>query len=100
MFRGCTKLTSITNVNLQSLNTALAMFAGGVKLDSASCVALGNALRANAATWESIVNGQRNGIGIGVDGSLRNDEGVRAALGLTNTPSEPVEGLGANEEAG
>lgn len=100
MFRGCTKLTSITNVNLQSLNTGLAMFAGGVKLDSASCVALGNALRANAATWESIINGQRNGIGVGVDGSLRNNEAVRAALGLDATISDPVVGLGSNEEAG
>jgi hypothetical protein len=100
MFRNCTALTSITEVNLQSLNTALAMFAGGVKLDRASCLALGGALRANTATWASLVDGQRNGIGIGVDASLRNDGGVREALGLTSTPSDPVTGLGANEEAG
>jgi hypothetical protein len=100
MFRNCTALTSITEVNLQSLNTALAMFAGGVKLDRASCLALGGALRANTATWASLVDGQRNGIGIGVDASLRNDGGVREALGLTFTPEEPVVGLGANEEAG
>lgn len=100
MFRNCTSLTTITEVNLQSLNTALAMFAGGVKLDRASCIALGNALRANTATWAEWVDGQRNGIGIGVDASLRNDGGVREALGLSNTPEEPVAGLGANEEAG
>lgn len=100
MFRNCTSLTSITEVNLQSLNTALAMFAGGVKLDRASCIALGSTLRANTATWAEWVDRQRNGIGIGVDASLRNDGGVREALGLTSTPEEPVVGLGANEEAG
>lgn len=100
MFRNCSALTSITDVNLQSLNIALAMFGGGVRLDRASCLLLGSALRANTGTWASIVDGQRNGIVVGVDASLRSDESVREALGLANTPEEPVEGLGANEEAG
>lgn len=100
MFRGCTSLTTITMTSFQNLNTGLAMFAGGVKLDKASCIDLGNELRLNKATWASVVDGQRNGIGIGVDANLKDDAEVREALGLNSTPSEPVSGLGENEEAG
>ena len=86
MFRGCTSLTTLENISIPELNNGLAMF-GGCKLNYQSCINLGAQLRANRAHWEETIEGEKNGISIGVDSSLMNDTQVRAALGLSSTPS-------------
>lgn len=101
MFRYCTSLTTLTDVNLKNLNNGMAMFGGGCKLNMQSCLNLSTALKANTATWSERINGNLNGITIGVEASLMNNAQVRAAFGLSDVAapgSDPD--LGQNEEQG
>jgi hypothetical protein len=83
MFYGCSSLTTLHSVSFPKLQTGLGMF-GGCRLDAASIQKILDALKLTGGMPETY-NGQTNGMVIGCDSSLKNNNSWRLSVGL---PSE------------